>query len=492
MDDFREAVLIGERSYWVGKYLENDPFQCLPYCIEHGDESILIDPGSMLEFDAVMAKVEKLMPLKNIKYIILHHQDPDICASIAAIEKAIGRDDLQIITHSRLTVLLKHYMTQSDYYEIDKEGYKLETESGLKLEFLATPYCHSPGAFVTYDSQRKILYSSDIFGGIEESWDFYADEGYFKQAENFHKEYMPSKDIFNYALRKIEELDIELIAPQHGSLIKKEYIQTLIDNMKNLDCGLYIDDKYNVELNDIIKSLENRDEQLMQQAPLAQMGEMMSMIAHQWRQPLNAISAASIKLTLQKDMGTLSDEEFKTTIDFIQNITQQMSKTINDFMELSKPAKEKEFCTIKDICDDVLQLISAQFEVRSIAIEVSGDELEFTTYKKVLEHILINLLTNARDAFDGKDIECKKVKITTKVLKEHHAICIEDNAGGIAENIISRIFEPYFTTKEQGKGTGLGLYMSRKILHETLNGTISVENQKDGARFCIYLDKEGV
>ncbi len=268
--DFTQAIEIAPKIFWIGSYLENDPFQCHPYLIENGNESILLDPGSMLEFDSLITKARTVTELKNIKYIILHHQDPDLCASISEIEKLIDRDDLQIITHSRMTALIKHYLTTSAYYEIDQHDHRLVTQSGLNLEFITTPYCHSPGAFVTFEKQSHILFSSDIFGGLEESWEFYATEKYFDQARAFHESYMPGKDIFNYTLRKIEQLDITLIAPQHGSIIKKEYIPKLIENMKNLECGLYIDRKYNDELLDVIKQLEQSKLELKKQEQFLQ------------------------------------------------------------------------------------------------------------------------------------------------------------------------------------------------------------------------------
>ena len=260
--DFTKAIEISKNIYWVGKYLENDPFQCHPYFIENGDESILIDPGSMMEFEDIVSKTKSITDLKNIKYIVLHHQDPDLCASVPEIEKVIQRDDLQIVTHSRMTVLIKHYLVTSSYYEIDKNDLKLTTKSGLTLEFLTTPYCHSPGAFVSYEPNSKILFSSDIFGGLEESWEFYAKDDYFLQAKAFHEAYMPSKDIFNYALNKIEKLDINIIAPQHGSIIERRYVYNLIEDMKNLNCGLYIESKYNDELLDVIQKLEIKDKEL--------------------------------------------------------------------------------------------------------------------------------------------------------------------------------------------------------------------------------------
>lgn len=254
--DFSKPVKIAEDTYWVGIYLENDVFQCHPYMILNGDETILIDPGSKLEMKPLIRKIASLTDLKNVKYIILHHQDPDLCAAVPTIERLIRRDDLLIVTHSRMSVLIKHYGIKAKYYNIDHNDFILKTK-GRTLRFYTTPYCHSPGAFVTYDEKTKVLFSSDIFGGLEESWSFYADDNYYSHIEGFHMAYMPSRDILNYALRKIEELDLELIAPQHGSIIKKEQIKPLIEQMKLMNCGLYIDKKYTEDLQRTIEKLNN-------------------------------------------------------------------------------------------------------------------------------------------------------------------------------------------------------------------------------------------
>ena len=245
--NFKEAIEIAQNIYWVGMYLENDPFQCHPYFIDNGDASVLIDPGSMLEFDSVVKKVNSISHMSKIKYIILHHQDPDLAASVPEMEKLIDREDLRIITHSRMVPLIKHYLIQSAYYEIDRYSHRLQAD-GLDLQFVTTPYCHSPGAFVSYELHTKTLFSGDIFGGMGESWDFYAGDDYFERARQFHAEYMPSRDIFNYALKKIEVLDMEIIAPQHGSIILKPQITALIEQMKALECGLYLEDGYRNEL----------------------------------------------------------------------------------------------------------------------------------------------------------------------------------------------------------------------------------------------------
>ena len=152
--------------------------------------------------------------------------------------------------------MIKHYGLTSSYYNIDENDFVLQ--AGKKyLQFYTTPYCHSPGAFVTYEPETKVLFSGDIFGGLEDSWHFLADEHYFRHIEGFHMAYMPSRDILNYALRKIESLDIDLIAPQHGSIIQRKYIAELIEKMKQMECGLYIDRKYSQDLMRTIEKLNN-------------------------------------------------------------------------------------------------------------------------------------------------------------------------------------------------------------------------------------------
>jgi len=332
--DYTQAIEVAPQIYWIGSYLENDPFQCHPYLIENGDESVLIDPGSMLEFESLIAKTRTVTELKNIKYIVLHHQDPDLCASVPEIEKLIDRKDLQIVTHSRMTVLIKHYLTTSGYYEIDKNNLQLDTNNGLCLKFITTPYCHSPGAFVSYEPKSKTLLSSDIFGGLEESWEFYATDDYFEQARAFHESYMPGKDIFNYTLRKIEQLDIDLIAPQHGSIIKKKYIPQLIENMKNLECGLYMDKKYNEEMLDIIDQLEQSQQALKKQE-------------HFLQQVIDGSADPIMVINLDYTIALMNDAT-KALINFNFIADKNKPKCYEVSHHFHKPC-ENEYCPLKTI-----------------------------------------------------------------------------------------------------------------------------------------------
>ncbi|MBU1657607.1 MBL fold metallo-hydrolase [bacterium] len=493
--NFKEAVCIATNIYWVGMYLKNDPFQCHPYFINNGDESILIDPGSMLEFDETIRKIKTICDIKSIKYIILHHQDPDLAAAVPEIEKLIDREDLLIVTHSRMSVLIKHYLVTSKYYEIDKHNNTLITDNHFRLDFLTTPYCHSPGAFVSYDAKTKTLFSGDIFGGIEESWEFYADESYFEKAKQFHQEYMPSKDIFNYALSKIEKLDINLIAPQHGSIIEKKYIPDLIGKMKNLDCGLYIEDKYNQELIDTIKELQGkertikeRDRQLFEQSKRAEIGEMIGNIAHQWRQPLAIINAIVAILKEKNEINILTQTELSDKLEKMEKRIVYMSETIEDFMNYYRPDKEKSIFSLFDALSKALEIVNFTTENETLLLNVSADKT-IKIYGLMNEYVqvIVSILSNIHDIKIQRNLINIQIDILLKKENNEVVLSIGDNAGGIQEEVLPKIFTPYFTTKHQSMGTGLGLYIAKMIIEDNMQGSLIAQNSKEGALFTIRV-----
>ena len=501
--NFTQAIEIAKDIYWVGMYLENDPFQCHPYFIENGNESVLIDPGSMLEFDAVVKKINSISSMSAVKYIILHHQDPDLAASVPEMEKLINRDDLLIITHSRMVPLVKHYMIKSDYYEIDKHQYKLDSNN-LHLTFLTTPYCHSPGAFVTYEPFTKTLFSGDIFGGIEESWEFYAGDDYYEKAKQFHAEYMPSRDIFNYALSKIETLDINLIAPQHGSIIEKERIAPLIAQMKALECGLYIEEGYRDALIDTIDALKEKDiallaslselkekeELLFQKAKMADMGEMIGNIAHQWRQPLAVNNTLIAILKEKNERGILQADEFSQKLSEMENSIQYMSRTIDDFMHFYHPNKEKTTFCVSSVVEHALEITRPMLNKANIEIRFKSNGTFYVNgYMNEYMQVLVSILNNAKDVLLHRKVKHAYIQIDLCETNDNIVLTIGDNAGGIKKEHMHRIFDPYFTTKHKSMGTGLGLYISKMIIEKNMNGILSMENTTKGATFSITMEK---
>ena len=232
-----KIVEIAKDIYWVGGSGQDGGLHCNPYLIVDGDEAVLIDPGSVLDFEYVYENVCSIVPLEKIKYVILHHQDPDFCSSVPLFE-AKGAN-FKIVTHWRTETLVKYYGIKSEYFIVDKNAMKLELKSGRVLEFLQTPYLHFAGAITTYDTKTKILFSSDLFGAFSFEWNMYAGEDYIEKMKTFHEHYMPSNDILRPVMEVFLGMDISMIAPQHGSVIKDD-IKKYIKVLRDLECGSFI------------------------------------------------------------------------------------------------------------------------------------------------------------------------------------------------------------------------------------------------------------
>lgn len=295
---------------------------------------------------------------------------------------------------------------------------------------------------------------------------------------------MPSKDIFNYALKKIEELDITLIAPQHGSIIEKKYISKLIEDMKDLDCGLYIEEKYNDELLDTIdklqesqKTIQEKDRQLFEQSKRAEMGEMIGNIAHQWRQPLAIINTVVGILKEKNSITALSQEELKEKLEKMQTRILYMSDTIEDFMNYFRPDKEKSTFKIIDALNQALEVSHINNKTK-LAI-VTDNTLTLHGLKNEYIQVIVSILSNINDLIVDREVSSPEIEISLKLESGDCVLSISDNLGGIKDENISKIFNPYFTTKHQSMGTGLGLYIAKMIIEDTMNGSLRASNIED-------------
>ncbi len=230
-----------------------------------------------------------------------------------------------------------------------------------------------------------------------------------------------------------------------------------------------------------VEDIREKDQLLLHQSKLAAMGEMIGAIAHQWRQPLNALNINIQNLDDDFEEGLIN----KIFIDeFIQKSSQTiqfMSKTIDDFRDFYKIDKVKEPFSALTSIQSVVAIQIAQLNHYNIIHTISGDDFIINGYINEFQQVILNLLSNAKDAITSNGIEHGKIEI--KLI--HNSIRIKDNARGINNEFIQRIFEPYFTTKEQDIGTGIGLYMSKLIIDEHMNGLLSVKNHDDGAEFII-------
>ena len=283
-----------------------------------------------------------------------------------------------------------------------------------------------------------------------------------------------TSEIHEYGFQYIRLMMIDITENKKA----QEEIQMLNDNLKT-------------EIASQLEEIRKKDILLMEQATLAQMGEMINMIAHQWRQPLNAISGASIELALLNMRGEVSKENITKSTKFIQEMTQRMSQIIDDFMNFNKKSEDNKF-PLLNIVEKTYAIIEAQFKDKNIVVNIDVDKsLKIFHNKRALEHSLLNILLNSRDAFDEHpDIKKREINIYTKEDDDTVLLLVEDNAGGIAGDIIGKIFNPYFTTKEQGKGTGLGLYMTKQMIEKVNNCTISVESQDNQTTFAIKFPKD--
>lgn len=264
---------------------------------------------------------------------------------------------------------------------------------------------------------------------------------------------------------------------------------------KQKDEALKKVEKINEELEEkIAKAVEeNRklDQAMFQQSRLAQMGEMLSMIAHQWRQPLSAISSTATALKLKATLNKADKQIIMEKADDIVKYSKHLSLTIDDFRNFFKSNKDKKETDLNDIVSSVLSITKHSFENKNIELDA---ELEckkiFYSYPNELKQVLLNLVKNAEDALLEKKIKKPKIYIKTYETGGKPVLEVSDNGGGIEKKIMDRIFDPYFSTKTKKDGTGLGLYMSKIIVEEHCGGKIEVKNIQNGALFRVILEDD--
>ncbi len=237
-----------------------------------------------------------------------------------------------------------------------------------------------------------------------------------------------------------------------------------------------------------IKLQREKDKILIQQSKMAEMGDMLSMIAHQWRQPLNQMSYLFMNLDGAYENKELNKVYLDEKLKEGNELLEFMSVTIDDFRNYFRPNRDKELVLVSKLIDSAVSLIIKPLELENINLEITskGDKA-IPLYKNEFIQVLLNLIKNAKDILVQNSVENPKISIDYTFQNSMLIVTISDNGGGIDEKLIDKIFEPYYSTKDKNSGTGLGLYMSKMIIEEHLDGELVVKNINGGACFEIRI-----
>jgi len=323
------------------------------YILKNGDESVLIDPPAARDISGFLITLSKLIYIKDIKYILLHHQDASICSGIPYLEKKIRRDDLEIIGHKRQGEVIREYGIESKLRLIDKKS----TLCFGNLSFYTTPYCHTKGSFMSYYKKSKILFSSTLFSSEKSPKNSYATLNDLEDIKQFHRENIAVRDILNYALNKVESIDLKLAAPQYGGLVKKESLTDFSNELRKIECGMYIDPDYLTSLSMVIEQLWQSEAKLKKQKEelnlvvsrrteelqksntrlietLEEKSKFMASISHELLTPLNPIINFSEYIIDELNHGTkLSEDEYRRLIKKINKHANRLHKMIHTILE---------------------------------------------------------------------------------------------------------------------------------------------------------------
>jgi len=338
------------------------------------------------------------------------------------------------------------------------------------------------------------------------------------------------KDFFDYLNHKkidVKKIDIKsndefnqmaMIINQNVSIIKSNIEQNealiknatkVLENIEEGNLGTRLTKDTNNEalnelkfmINNMIDNLEfkiqeeinkrlEQEQILIQQSKLASMGEMIGNIAHQWRQPLAQISAIHMNMKVTYDFNKFTKEYMEMKIKEANKLTSYMSQTISDFQNFFKPQGEKEDFSIEKACKDAYFILESSLKYHGIDVRFHIiEDATIFGYKNEYSQVILNILSNAKDILLERKIQNPKIDIEIKNGNNYALVKIKDNANGVDSSIIDKIFEPYFTTRHQTQGTGIGLYMSKNIIERNMNGYINVTNIEDGALFTIKVNK---
>ncbi|WP_152020123.1 PAS domain-containing sensor histidine kinase [Aliarcobacter butzleri] len=290
---------------------------------------------------------------------------------------------------------------------------------------------------------------------------------------------LPNGEIINIGLDITQQRNYEISIREKALELKVAKSQ-----LENLNSSL------EKRIEDEIKKNTKQQHMIMQQNKLAQMGEMIENIAHQWRQPLAQINSSIILIDAILEKHNFKDTLVENKLTEIESLTSYMSKTISDFKNFFNPNKKKTIFNVEEAIQKANDILKGLINSHHIQLEMNIEkDLKINSYLGELQQVILIIINNSIDAFIHMNIHFPKILINAYTDNESLVIHIEDNALGINSDLLDKIFEPYFTTKHKAQGTGLGLYIAKMIVENSLLGFLSVENKQNGACFRIKIPK---
>lgn len=290
---------------------------------------------------------------------------------------------------------------------------------------------------------------------------------------------LPNGETINIGLDITQQRNYEISIREKALELKVAKLQ-----LENLNSSL------EKRIEDEIKKNTKQQHMIMQQNKLAQMGEMIENIAHQWRQPLAQINSSIILIDAILEKHNFKDTLVENKLTEIESLTYYMSKTISDFKNFFNPNKKKTIFNVEEAIQKANDVLKGLINSHHIQMEINIEkDLKINSYLGELQQVILIIINNSIDAFIHMNIHFPKILINAYTDNENLFIHIEDNALGINSDLLDKIFEPYFTTKHKAQGTGLGLYIAKMVVENSLLGFLSVENKQNGACFTIKIPK---
>ena len=426
-------------------------------------------------------------PYLNIPFVLLTKSDTSFINNISSLKNK----KISVVESYSIINTLRNKYKDIEFIEVKDidEGIKktLNGEVFGHIDTISTSWYKIQSKYLT-----KISISSKLDENIDISIATVPDDvlyGIFQKAVLSIDEYNKNEILNRWTFTEYQkEFDYSIIwkisiflilifmAILYRQKLLKRLNETLIEKVhqktkKLREINNQLEEKIKKEVDENLK----KDRLLSQQQKMISMGQMIENIAHQWRQPLSLITTSVSGLKIKKMLGDLDDEFFNKTLDSVMNTSQYLSSTIDDFRYFFKPQREKEDFYLENCCNRTIDLLEANFLEKNIKVICTIDDVKINGYETELIQVLINLLNNSKDALESKEDE--KLIFIDILRKNNKAIIkIKDNAGGIDEDILDKVFEPYFTTKHQAQGTGIGLYMCQEIVTKHMNGHIDITN----------------